>query len=167
MEATNKRQKTPHSTASHEKPKHKQGFANDQLRRLPRFELTIGRSGAGSLSSFSSRRKRRSHEAGGFTRSDRRIVKDMLNKMTSPASLWGLFATALTFQPTQDIVGLRLPPAVTGPAPQPLSLLERVDRWFWQQECRQRDRYLAQATDTVDLEQRIRRLERSGFNQFV
>jgi hypothetical protein len=91
----------------------------------------------------------------------------MLKRLTSPTNPWAFFATALTFQPTHDAVGLRMPPAAIGPAPQPLSWLERVDRWFWRQECKQRERYLSQATDTADLEQRIRRLERAGINQFI
>lgn len=79
---------------------------------------------------------------------------------------WLLFSTAVAFQPTQDAAALRPPVVSAGPAPQPLSWLEQLDRWFWRQECKQRDRYLAQATDTIDLEQRIRRLERESFNQF-
>ena len=40
--------------------------------------------------------------------------------------------------------------------------LGRLDDWFWRQQQRQREAYLAQATDIFDLEERMRRLERSG-----
>jgi hypothetical protein len=40
--------------------------------------------------------------------------------------------------------------------------LDRLDNWFWRQRQRERDAYLAQAMDLFDLEQRMRRLERSG-----
>jgi len=40
--------------------------------------------------------------------------------------------------------------------------LGRLDNWFWRQQQRQREAYLAQATDIFDLEERMRRLERSG-----
>lgn len=37
----------------------------------------------------------------------------------------------------------------------------RLDRWFWRQTQREREAYLAGARDIYDLEERIRRLERS------
>lgn len=40
--------------------------------------------------------------------------------------------------------------------------LDRLDNWFWRQRQREREAYLAQATDIFDLEERMRRLERSG-----
>jgi hypothetical protein len=40
-------------------------------------------------------------------------------------------------------------------------LLERLDRWFWRQQVRDREAYLAGAQDIFELEERIRRLERS------
>src|SRR5438552_19007162 len=46
-------------------------------------------------------------------------------------------------------------------SPRSPGLLERIDRWFRRQEQRDRERYLAQSQDVLDLEQRIRRLERS------
>jgi hypothetical protein len=42
-----------------------------------------------------------------------------------------------------------------------LSLMERFDRWLWKQHVRDREAYLADAQDIFDLEERIRRLERS------
>ncbi|HKW81628.1 MAG TPA: DUF3563 family protein [Casimicrobiaceae bacterium] len=40
------------------------------------------------------------------------------------------------------------------------SWLDRLDAWFWKQELASREAWLAQATDIVDLEQRMRALER-------
>jgi len=42
-----------------------------------------------------------------------------------------------------------------------VSLAERFDRWLWKQHVREREAYLAEAQDIFDLEERIRRLERS------
>ena len=39
-------------------------------------------------------------------------------------------------------------------------LLDRIDTWFWKQELKSREAFLAQAVDIVDLEQRMRWLER-------
>ncbi len=44
-------------------------------------------------------------------------------------------------------------------------LLARLDRWFWQQEQREREAYLAQSSDIYDLERRMRLLERDGHNR--
>lgn len=41
-------------------------------------------------------------------------------------------------------------------------LLERLDRWFWRQQQREREAYLAKAQDLADLEARIKALERGG-----
>jgi hypothetical protein len=45
-------------------------------------------------------------------------------------------------------------------APAHRSLLDRLDSWFADQELRSREAFLAQAVDIVDLEQRLRSLER-------
>jgi uncharacterized protein DUF3563 len=47
-----------------------------------------------------------------------------------------------------------------GPAPR-LSLLERFDRWLWQQHVREREAYLADSKDIFELEERMRGLERA------
>ena len=47
-----------------------------------------------------------------------------------------------------------------GNAPR-LSLLERFDRWLWQQQVREREAYLADSKDIFELEERIRGLERT------
>jgi len=43
----------------------------------------------------------------------------------------------------------------------PIGLLERIDRWFWRQAQREREAYLSGSRDIFELEERIRRLERS------
>jgi len=65
------------------------------------------------------------------------------------------------FQPTADYAGTV---TVARPAVQPapkLGIMARLDRWFWSLEQKRREAYLAQAVDVVDLEQRMRRLERA------
>ena len=47
------------------------------------------------------------------------------------------------------------------PAVPSSSFLERLDRWFWRQQLRERESYLSGAQDIFELEDRIRRLERS------
>ena len=42
------------------------------------------------------------------------------------------------------------------------SWLSRVDTWFWKQEMKRREAFLAQSTDIFDLERRMRMLERAG-----
>lgn len=48
-----------------------------------------------------------------------------------------------------------------------LSWLDRLDRWFWRQEQLRRERYLAAASDLVELEQRMRSLERARSGGFL
>lgn len=43
---------------------------------------------------------------------------------------------------------------------------ERIDRWFWRQTMRDREAYLAGAQDIFELEERIRRLERSAGSRY-
>jgi hypothetical protein len=47
-----------------------------------------------------------------------------------------------------------------------LTLMERLDRWLWGQEVREREAYLAQSKDIHELEDRIRHLERSDAGRF-
>jgi hypothetical protein len=42
------------------------------------------------------------------------------------------------------------------------SWLSRLDTWFWKQEMKRREAFLAQSADIFDLERRMRMLERSG-----
>ena len=43
-------------------------------------------------------------------------------------------------------------------------LIERLSIWFEAAEQRRREAYLAQSTDIVQLEKRIRSLETNGYN---
>jgi hypothetical protein len=42
------------------------------------------------------------------------------------------------------------------------SWVTRLDAWFWKQDMKRREAYLAQSADIFDLERRMRRLERGG-----
>jgi hypothetical protein len=42
----------------------------------------------------------------------------------------------------------------------PRGWLDRLDTWFWKQEMKSREAFLARSTDIFDLEQRMRWLER-------
>ena len=42
------------------------------------------------------------------------------------------------------------------------SWLSRVDTWFWKQEMKRHEAFLAQSADIFDLERRMRMLERGG-----
>ena len=44
----------------------------------------------------------------------------------------------------------------------PVSIFERVDRWFWNRHVRETEAWLAQSQDLAELEERLRRLERSA-----
>jgi hypothetical protein len=67
------------------------------------------------------------------------------------------FARLAAFQPAD--AALAEPPRAVPPR---LTLLQRLDRWLWRQEQKGRERYLAQASDRFDLEQRIRHIDRTG-----
>jgi hypothetical protein len=47
-------------------------------------------------------------------------------------------------------------------APRSIGLLERIDRWFWRQTVRDREKYLAGSQTIFELEERMRHLERIG-----
>jgi hypothetical protein len=53
--------------------------------------------------------------------------------------------------------------AVAPPPPRRLTLFERFDRWIARMRQRDRERYLAQASDVFELEARIRELERRPY----
>jgi hypothetical protein len=46
------------------------------------------------------------------------------------------------------------------PSGRSFGLLDRLDTWFWKQEMKEREAFLAKSTDIFDLEQRMRCLER-------
>jgi hypothetical protein len=52
------------------------------------------------------------------------------------------------------------------PAPRKIGFLERLDRWFWAQQQRDLEAYLAQSADIHDLEQRMKNLERSAWHRY-
>jgi len=73
----------------------------------------------------------------------------------------GLKNVVLGFQPTAGYAGtiaVERPVVVEAPK---ITWMDRLDRWFWSLEQKRRDEYLAQSVDIVDLEQRMRRLERA------
>ena len=47
-----------------------------------------------------------------------------------------------------------------------LTWLDRLDQWAWRQTQKQREAYLAESTDLVDLERRMRALERGVGNRY-
>jgi hypothetical protein len=58
---------------------------------------------------------------------------------------------------------------VTAPTevrPRKRGWLERLDRWFWAQQQRDIEAYLARSEDVHDLEQRMRNLERSQWHRY-
>jgi hypothetical protein len=55
---------------------------------------------------------------------------------------------------------------VAGLRPRKLGWLERLDRWFWAQQQRDIEAYLARSADIHDLEQRMRNLERGGWQRY-
>ena len=44
--------------------------------------------------------------------------------------------------------------------------LDRLDGWFWRQEQKEREAYLARSKDIFDLERRIRALERGDIARY-
>src|SRR5262245_59146336 len=50
--------------------------------------------------------------------------------------------------------------------PRRLTWLERLDRWFWAQQQRDIETYLAQSADIHYLEQRMKNLERSAWHRY-
>jgi hypothetical protein len=49
------------------------------------------------------------------------------------------------------------------PAAVHLHALDRLDHWFWRQRQKDRDAYLAGSVDIVDVERRLRELERRPY----
>ncbi|MBK6803906.1 MAG: hypothetical protein IPG84_03095 [Betaproteobacteria bacterium] len=58
----------------------------------------------------------------------------------------------------------RVDPAARGSGPR--SLLDRLERALWRARQRELDRYLAQAVDAPDLEDRQRRIDRSMLGRY-
>ncbi|HEV2978888.1 MAG TPA: DUF3563 family protein [Casimicrobiaceae bacterium] len=75
------------------------------------------------------------------------------------AGAWARISQALRFNPSRRFAGQGK--ARSG------GVFDRLDHWFWRQAQRDREAYLAGARDIYELEERIRRLERSGRSGFV
>jgi hypothetical protein len=84
--------------------------------------------------------------------------------------IFALMAKALSIPPRRtevlarqgaDAAPAAADAALSGSPARRRGLLERLDHWFWVQQQREREAYLAKATDVYDLEARIRALERS------
>ena len=74
------------------------------------------------------------------------------------ADAWTKLAHALAFYPQP--AGGSSHQVATKPAK--LGIFERLDRWLWRQEMKEREAWLAQSQDIFELEQRMRMLERVG-----
>ena len=74
---------------------------------------------------------------------------------TAPIDGWSAYYALLT-----DALSAQPARAPKAPAKPRRSLSERLDRWFTDQRIRERDRYLAEASDLADLEHRMRRIDR-------
>ena len=48
----------------------------------------------------------------------------------------------------------------------PRKLLDRLDAWFWRQEQKDREAYLAESRDIFELERRIELLDREGIARY-
>jgi hypothetical protein len=87
--------------------------------------------------------------------------------LTDPAGLgiFPLLAKALTIPARQaDAFEHRGVLAAPGSQTTPVrrrGFLERLERWFWAQQQRDLETYLARATDVYDLEARIHAIERN------
>jgi hypothetical protein len=69
---------------------------------------------------------------------------------------WANLARALAF-PAQPRSGTK--PVSTSSGARP-GILQRLDRWLWKQQMREREAYLAGAKDIFELEERMRHLDR-------
>ena len=58
------------------------------------------------------------------------------------------------------------PAAQAIPAPRKIGFLERLDRWFWAQQQRDLESYLARSVDIHDLEHRMRNVERGPWHRY-
>jgi Protein of unknown function (DUF3563) len=73
---------------------------------------------------------------------------------------WAKLAHALAFYP-QPREG-KPHDASEQPTETKPGFFERLDRWFWNQEMKEREAWLAESKDIFELEQRMRMLERVG-----
>jgi hypothetical protein len=73
---------------------------------------------------------------------------------------WTKLAHALAFHPQPH--GFEPHQASGKPAERKPGFFERLDRWLWRQEMKEREAWLAESKDVFELEQRLRMLERVG-----
>lgn len=50
--------------------------------------------------------------------------------------------------------------------PRRIGILDRLDQWFWRQEQKDRDAYLAGSADVFELERRIEAMERGAISRY-
>ena len=60
----------------------------------------------------------------------------------------------------------RLRAAAAAPTARALGILDRLDGWFWRQEQKARDDYLATSADVFELERRIEALDRGAISRY-
>ena len=68
-----------------------------------------------------------------------------------------------------DLAAAKARAAAATAQPRPavaMTWLDRLDQWAWRQTQKQREAYLAEATDLVDLEHRMRALERNVASRY-
>jgi hypothetical protein len=81
--------------------------------------------------------------------------------------LYTLTAEALGRRPRPARpTGTRSGSATVAPAARGPGLLDRLDRWFWRQEQKARDDYLATSADVFELERRIEALDRGVITRY-
>ena len=61
------------------------------------------------------------------------------------------------------LAGPKIPLKRPGPLTEPRRFWARIDNWFYRQQLKVREDYLAQSADIFDLERRIRHLERRPY----
>ena len=94
-------------------------------------------------------------------------MRNMNFVLHEPVWSGALTRSADTFAPRRsDATTGREPRTTTASPPRSPGFFERVDRWFWRQALRERERYLARSQDVFELEERIRRLERSAGSRY-
>jgi len=78
---------------------------------------------------------------------------------TAPGGVW--FRPSVRNVPARPAPKPATPAVPSSPSASPRpTVLERIDRWFWRQEQRRVEAYLARSVDVADLEMRIRALDR-------
>ncbi|MGE0312382.1 MAG: DUF3563 family protein [Lautropia sp.] len=97
------------------------------------------------------------------------MLVDKFHEIHSPsARAEGVLGRLMRAFPARVLVADDVAPAAVAPAPvsrarpdaTSTGLLARLDAWLWRLQQRETEAWLAQATDTADLESRMRSLER-------